>query len=166
MSNTKKFVPHIMALYNQIGYLYTQLNMKNAAVDYFKKQLIIAWQNNDLKNEMLAYEQLSIANYYLGEEDNIERALQYSERFYSGLREDKKSTLRITWVNFINRKDSAAQSDYEIIKLGKGPRVNMASRDTNGFPVFEKNRYIQCARKSTERPDVQKYYHFRIGCQF
>jgi hypothetical protein len=37
MSNTKKFVPHIMALYNQIGYLYTQLKMYNAAVDYFKK---------------------------------------------------------------------------------------------------------------------------------
>ena len=75
MSNTKKFVPHIMALYNQIGYLYRNIKFCNAAVDYFKKQLIIAWQNDDLNNELLAYEQLSITNYYLGEEDNIERAL-------------------------------------------------------------------------------------------
>ena len=89
MTNTRKFVPHIMALYNQIGYLYTQVNMTHASVDYFKKQLITAWQHNDIKNEMMAYEHLSIANFYLGEEAQIQRALEYSERFYSGLREDK-----------------------------------------------------------------------------
>jgi tetratricopeptide (TPR) repeat protein len=83
-----------MSLYNQIGYLYSQLNMHHAAIDYFKKQLITAWQHNNIKNEMLAYEHLSIANYYLGEEDNIERALKYSERFYARLREDSGSVLR------------------------------------------------------------------------
>jgi hypothetical protein len=87
---------------------------------------------------MMAYEHLSIANFYLGEEDQIQRALEYSERFYSGLREDKQSTLRITWVNFINRKDTAAQIDYETLKLGKGPRID---RD-DLKPHVIKNRYI------------------------
>jgi hypothetical protein len=44
MGGTKAFTPHVMSLYQQIGYIYRQLGMHAAATDYFKKQLFTAWQ--------------------------------------------------------------------------------------------------------------------------
>ena len=39
--------------------------MYKAAADYFKKQLVLAWQQNDLSNETKAYESLSLCYYYM-----------------------------------------------------------------------------------------------------
>lgn len=80
--------------------------MYNSAVDYYKKQLVLAWQQNDTKNELIAYEQLSIQYYYLDiDPENIKKAMELSERVSRGLIEEDKSTLKQVWVNAQNKKD-------------------------------------------------------------
>ena len=56
LKGTSLFYPHLMTLYSQIGYLYRQCRMHSAAMDYYKKQLVLAWQQGDTKNELSAYE--------------------------------------------------------------------------------------------------------------
>ena len=103
MVGTGMFYEHIMSLYSQIGYLYAQCQMYKAAADYFKKQLVLAWQQNDLSNETRAYESLSLCYYYMDQDPaNISVSMRYNERVSRGLIEEDDSKLRRTWIAIQN----------------------------------------------------------------
>jgi len=55
MKGTGDFNSLLMHVYHQIGIIYRYVGMNRSAMDYFKKQLIFAWQKNDLFNELQAY---------------------------------------------------------------------------------------------------------------
>ena len=53
-----------MWIAEQIGMTYRELRYHELATDYFKFQLSLAWELNDLKQEMKSYDNLSIEYYY------------------------------------------------------------------------------------------------------
>lgn len=55
MKNCSDFNDLLISLYHQIGTVYKECGMHRAAMDYFKKQLILSWQCNSQYYESLAY---------------------------------------------------------------------------------------------------------------
>ena len=50
----------------QIGVAYRELRYHERAVDYFKYQLSLSWELQDLDSEMRSYDNLSTEYYYVG----------------------------------------------------------------------------------------------------
>ena len=55
MRHCGNFNKLLISLYHQIGTIYKEVHMHKAAMDYFKKQLILSWQFNCQYYESLAY---------------------------------------------------------------------------------------------------------------
>ena len=70
---------------------YRELRYHELATDYFKFQLSLAWELNDLKQEMKSYDNLSIEYYYQG---NMEKAKLYNDRIQLGRIEQDGSTAK------------------------------------------------------------------------
>ena len=106
LSHCSNFIPHLMGLYFQIGYCYREIHYQRAAMDYFKKLLMISWQNDSAFFEAKAYYNIAMG-YYLMEykKNSLELAEQAFERFTRGFREHPDSTLRRVYVTICNTKD-------------------------------------------------------------
>ena len=73
----------------------------NKAIVYFKKQLQLAWEQNDQKYEIDAYENLSIDNYYL---DKMSQSSFYNKRAWTGTVEQDNSLLKKMFVTLLRMK--------------------------------------------------------------
>lgn len=103
MKGTSDFNQLLMSVYHQIGLVYREVGKHHAAIDYFKKQLIVAWQKDCIFNEFQAYHGIAIQNFYLtNKAGSLVQAHQCFERFYRGLREHKHSNLRTLYVAVLN----------------------------------------------------------------
>ena len=65
----------------QIGMTYRAIRYHKRAVDYFKVQLALAWELDDVAAEIRSYDNLSIEYYYIG---NIDKAKLYHDRVING----------------------------------------------------------------------------------
>lgn len=82
---------------------YRELRKNELAIDYFKYQLSLAWELQDLAAEMRSYDNLAIEYYYVGD---LKKAQLYHERVITGRREPPNSTAKLasTLVNNYQRK--------------------------------------------------------------
>ena len=80
---------------------YRSIRYYKRAVDYFKYQLSLAWELNDMEAEMRSYDNLAIEYYYIG---NINKAKLYHDRVLRG---------RIEQQNSKAKNASAALNSYK-----------------------------------------------------
>ena len=147
------FHAHIMCLYSQIGYLYGHSGLYHAAADYFKKQLILSWQQGNLSNEIMAYESLSLCYYYMDNEaENMRLSMIYQERASRGLIEEDTSQLKQTWVVCQNQRDEKIVQNLRT--KHKAQKEEQLKKRQGGRYVPPKNREIMAQRKGFERKNV------------
>ena len=79
----------------QIGMTYREVSYHELAVDYFKCQLSLAWERNDMVAEMRSYDNLSVEYYYVG---NMDKAKLYHDRVMRGQVEDKTRSKKASQV--------------------------------------------------------------------
>ena len=118
-----------MWMAEQIGVSYRELRYHELAVDYFKCQLSLAWELNDLKAEMRSYENLSMEYYYIG---NIDKAKLYHNRVFRGYLEHPDSTAKHASALLNNYNRNFKEVKYKFDQIGlkgvdaedKGKRAN------------------------------------------
>lgn len=93
----------LISLYHQIGTVYREAGMHNAAMDYFKKQLILAWQSGCQYYESLAYLGMAQQYFYINAgRHSLRNCLATMERYVLGHREQRSSDLRRLYVEAQN----------------------------------------------------------------
>ena len=76
---------------------------------FFKKQLELAWEQNNLQAELSAYDNLSLEYFYLGE---LEKAHYYHDRIIRGKFESDVSVNKKTSSNLLrSRREVKHQKD-------------------------------------------------------
>ena len=60
LTEKHKFEGFLMSIYQQLGQIYKEVGMHRAAMDYFKKQLILSWLFDCMKNENMAYHNIAL----------------------------------------------------------------------------------------------------------
>ena len=90
-----------MATYAQLGYCYRLVRLHGVAVDYFKKMLELAWDQNNQAAEIQAYDMISMEYYHM---NDIEKAKLYEDRVSRGKLERKESIIRNVCLNILQSK--------------------------------------------------------------
>ena len=121
---------HKMITYKQLGYIYRLLKQHQKAINCFKKQLQLAWFNDDMIAEMQAYEGLSIDYFYAG---SIQKSKYYDNKYKLGEFEGPNAVVRQAAVSLIknkieeikngtiNRKDKGKQDDKKKTSFDRMP---------------------------------------------
>ena len=81
-----------------MGYISRLLKEHDDAVHYFKKMMQLAWHEKDIQSEMLAYDNLSLDYFYLGE---LTKSNYYHDRMMTGKFENDKSTVKKVAINLL-----------------------------------------------------------------
>ena len=95
----------------QIGMAYRSIRYYKRAVDYFKCQLALAWELNDIEAEMRSYDNLAIEYYYIG---NIKKAKLFHERLLHGRAEKNDSMAKVASAALNNYKRHLKSSDFKL----------------------------------------------------
>ena len=99
-----------MLMYEQIGY-WDQVNRRfEESIVWFKKQLELAWFENDHEAETMAYGSMSKSHFYLGD---LDKANYYHDRMVRGKLENEKSSLK-SMSHFVikNRRDAKNDQNF------------------------------------------------------
>lgn len=131
-----------MWMAEQIGVAYRELRYHERAVDYFKYQLSLAWELQDLDAEMVSYDNLSTEYYYVG---NIKKAKLYHERVFRGRNEDPNSTAKHASSLLNNYRRNFKEVKYNFDQIGlkgikaenKGKRANFGEYGQHYVPKEE-----------------------------
>ena len=99
-----------MWMAEQIGMAYRTLRFHELAVDYFKYQLSLAWELEDLNAEMRSYDNLSIEYYYIGD---ISKAKIYHERVFKGRNEKAGTTAKHASAALNNYNRNYRETKYK-----------------------------------------------------
>ena len=84
-----------------MGKCYQQAKEYHNAIKCFKKMLEIAWQIDNVDDEMNAYEMIGLQYYYL---NDLERSKYYHSRMQRGRQETKDSKIRKIYISNAQQK--------------------------------------------------------------
>lgn len=97
----------------QLGTVYRLQKRFQLSIQFHILQLELAWEQRDTTNEMKAYENISMAYYYLG---NISHASYYMKRVIDGVYEPDNSVMkRIALTMIRNNRDKLKTQGYRHI---------------------------------------------------
>ena len=85
----------------QIAMCYRLMRMHSQAVDFFKKQLELAWEIDSQKDERLAYQNIATEYYYIGD---LYKMKLFEEKFMNGHIEDNKSPMKNAAVTRLRKQ--------------------------------------------------------------
>ena len=90
-----------MRVYAQLGYCHRLLKDHEKALSYYKKQLEIAWDEQDEEGELNAYDSMGLEYFYLGD---IEKSSYYHDRMVRGKLESDSSVTKSVSKNLLENK--------------------------------------------------------------
>ena len=111
---------HKMAIYKQLGYVYRLLAQHQKACSCFKKCLQLAWYFDDVSQEMSAYANLAIDNFYLG---LMDKAAYYDRKFKNGECEEPQAVIRRAAVGIIKNRIQDKVKGRQNMKRVNGKRI-------------------------------------------